>query len=76
MQPKEVDIEWGQDDELVYRGEPLLNYVSAWYKGVDGSKHKLAITTDRDFIDAGRYIFTAKFDTNDDFSSNYALPKT
>ena len=75
--PKEVDIEWrGEAEELVYRGEPLLNYVSAWYKGVDGSEHKLAITTDGDFTDAGSYIFTAKFDTNDDFSSNYALPET
>ena len=73
--PKEVDIEWrGEAEELVYRGEPLLGYVSAWYKGVDGSEHKLAITADGDFIDAGSYIFTAKFDTNDDFSSNYALP--
>ena len=77
VQPKEVTIDWrGEAEELVYRGEPLLNYVSAWYKGVDGSEHKLAITTDRDFIDAGRYIFTAKFDTNDAFSSNYALPET
>ena len=76
VQPQEVDIEWrGEAEELVYRGEPLLNYVSAWYKGVDGSEHKLAITTDGDFTDAGSYIFTAKFDTNDDFSSNYALPK-
>ncbi len=76
VQPKEVTIDWrGEAEELVYRGEPLLNYVSAWYKGVDGSEHKLAITTDGDFTDAGSYIFTAKFDTNDDFSSNYALPK-
>ena len=74
--PKEVDIEWrGEAEELVYRGESLLNYVSAWYKGVDDSEHKLAITTDGDFTDAGSYIFTAKFDTNDDFSSNYALPE-
>ena len=75
VQPKVVTIDWRQDGELVYRGESLLGHVSACYKGVDGSKHKLAITTDRDFIDAGRYIFTAKFDTNDDFSSNYALPE-
>ncbi len=74
VQPKEVTIDWRQDDELVYRGEPLLNYVSAWYKGVDGSEHKLAITTDRAFIKAGSYIFTAKFDEDDAFSSNYALP--
>ena len=75
VQPKEVTIDWrGEAEELVYRGASLLGHVSAWYKGVDGSKHELAITTDRDFTDAGSYIFTAKFDTNDDFSSNYALP--
>ena len=74
--PKEVDIEWrGEAEELVYRGESLLGHVSAWYKGVDGSEHKLAITADREFTKAGSYIFTAKFDTNDDFSSNYALPE-
>ena len=75
VQPKVVTIDWRQDGELVYRGESLLGYVSAWYKGVDDSEHKLAITTDRDFIDAGRYIFTAKFAEGDAFSSNYALPE-
>ena len=72
--PKEVTIDWRQDGELVYRGESLLGYVSAWYKGVDGSEHKLAITTDRALIDAGGYTFTAKFAEGDAFSSNYALP--
>ena len=76
VQPKVVTIDWRQDGELVYRGESLLGHVSACYKGVDGSEHKLAITADRAFIKAGSYIFTAKFDTNDDFSSNYALPET
>ena len=75
VQPKVVTIDWRQDGELVYRGESLLGHVSACYKGVDGSEHELAITTDRAFIKAGSYIFTAKFDTNDAFSSNYALPK-
>ena len=74
--PKEVTIEWrGEAEELVYRGESLLGHVSAWYKGVDGSEHELAITADREFKNAGSYIFTAKFDEDDAFSSNYALPK-
>lgn len=72
--PKVVTIDWRQDGELVYRGESLLGHVSACYKGVDGSEHELAITTDRAFIKAGSYIFTAKFAEGDAFSSNYALP--
>ena len=76
VQPKVVTIDWrGEAEELVYRGEPLLGHVSAWYKGVDGSEHKLAITTNGDFIYADSYIFTAEFAEGDAFSSNYALPK-